>query len=81
MSGLPPFLHNTEPLEPEEQGLQLALVTTQLASIEARLGAVSMLAEAVALLLDQPDMGRPEIARILRTAAGYLATPTGLDTE
>lgn len=40
---LPPFLHNIDPLEPEDIALQVALLTMEMASFRAKLAALSRL--------------------------------------
>ena len=52
---LPPYLNNTEPLEPEDQGLQLALVTMEVASMRHKLAAMSRLLRELAMVT-QPDL-------------------------
>ena len=52
---LPPYLNNTEPLEPEDQGLQLALVTMEIASIRHKMAALSRAFTEMAKLVN-PDL-------------------------
>lgn len=52
---LPPYLNNTEPLEPEDQGLQLALVTMEVASIRHKMAALSRAFAEMAKLVN-PDL-------------------------
>lgn len=56
---LPPYLHNTEPLEAEDIPLQLCLVTMEVASLRAKLEALSRgLAELSQMV--KPDLFSPE---------------------
>lgn len=52
---LPPFLNNTEPLEPEDQALQLALITMEVASIRHKMAALARMFEEMAKLVN-PDL-------------------------
>lgn len=51
---LPPYLNNTEPLEPDDQALQLALITMEVASQREKLMALSRMFEEMARLV-KPD--------------------------
>jgi len=51
---LPPYLNNTEPLEPEDQALQLALITMEVASIRQKLAGLSRAFAEMARLVS-PD--------------------------
>ena len=42
MSDLPPYLRNTEPMEPEAIPLQVALLTMELAALRHRLAVLEM---------------------------------------
>lgn len=52
---LPPYLHNTEPLETEDIPLQLALITMEVASLREKLARLSQaLTEAGQMI--NPDL-------------------------
>lgn len=48
---LPPYLHNTEPLEPEDIPLQLALITMEVAELRDRMAAMSRAFSELARLM------------------------------
>lgn len=49
---LPPYLHNTEPLEMEDIPLQLALVTMEVAEMRNKLAAMSRAFSELARLVE-----------------------------
>lgn len=51
---LPPYLHNTEPLEPEDIPLQLALITMEVAELRERMAAMSRAFSELANLMAPP---------------------------
>lgn len=55
---LPPYLHNTEPLEPEDLPLQTALLTMEMASFRRKLAALSQGLGDLAQLIN-PDLFSP----------------------
>ena len=67
-SALPPFLQQTEPMEPDALPLQVALLTMELAEVRIRLAELGrLLGSTVAVLrlpgggflLDESDDGKP----------------------
>jgi hypothetical protein len=53
---LPPYLHNTEPLEPEDIPLQLALLTMEVAALRERMTAIADLMQQMASLIRPDEM-------------------------
>lgn len=51
---LPPYLHNTEPLEPEDVPLQLALITMEVAELRDRMAAMARAFTELARLMAPP---------------------------
>ena len=55
---LPPYLNNTDPLEPEDIPLQLALITMEMASYRQKLTAMAAMFAELAKLVN-PDLFLP----------------------
>lgn len=71
MSELPPFLCNSEPLEPEDMPLQLALLTMEAASCRTSLALISETLDRLAKL--------SLATHKLLSQAAVAITPPGLD--
>lgn len=52
---LPPFLNNTEPLEPEDLALQLALITMEVASMRHKMAVMAQIFNELAKVVN-PDL-------------------------
>jgi hypothetical protein len=54
---LPPYLCRTEPMEPEDIPLQLALITMEVATLRVMLQRLAVILDAASLMMRGPGLG------------------------